>query len=87
MELERLSDLDGLMSKLAIALLKLGCDIDEVVKQLFEPLALQMMHYYSHPDLLKKSHTEIIISTLIVSTYVFYMVYQKFICSPISDAP
>lgn len=61
------TDLDGLLTKLATPLLKLGCDIDEVVKQLFGPLALQIMHYYSQPDLLKKSHTEIMIKALIVS--------------------
>lgn len=74
MEFERLADLDGLMTKLATPLLKLGCDIDEVVKQLFEPLTLQMMHYYAHPDLLKKSHTEIIVKSLIVSTCVFWII-------------
>ncbi|KAK9874531.1 hypothetical protein WA026_005374 [Henosepilachna vigintioctopunctata] len=58
------SELEGLLRKISFALLELGCDADIVVKKLFEPLFLQMLHWYSSPLQYKKCHTAVIIETL-----------------------
>ncbi|KAK5649277.1 hypothetical protein RI129_000306 [Pyrocoelia pectoralis] len=67
MDDEKKKDIDYLVRTVAESILKLGCDMDEVVEQLFSSLAVQLMHYYSHPRQMNVSHTEIIIETLIES--------------------
>ncbi|KAB0800482.1 hypothetical protein PPYR_06222 [Photinus pyralis] len=64
MDDKKKKDVDYLVRSVAEPVLKLGCDSDEVVAQLFSSLAVQMMHYYSHPRQMNMSHTEIIIETL-----------------------
>ncbi|KAF5300806.1 hypothetical protein FQR65_LT09109 [Abscondita terminalis] len=57
-------NLDYLMKTVAFSVLKLACDIDEIVQQLFSSLTIQLMHYYSHPLQMGTSHTEIVIEAL-----------------------
>ncbi|KAL3276777.1 hypothetical protein HHI36_012144 [Cryptolaemus montrouzieri] len=58
-------ELEGLFKKISLAILELGCDPDEVVRQLFEPLVLQMIHWYSSPLQSKKCHTFVIMETIL----------------------
>ncbi|XP_044756993.1 DNA-dependent protein kinase catalytic subunit-like isoform X2 [Coccinella septempunctata] len=57
-------ELGGVMKKSTSAILELGCDPDEVVRGLFEPLILQMIHWYSTPYKSAKYHTAIILEAL-----------------------
>lgn len=61
---KELNELDDLLKYLAMPLLKLGCDIDKIVQQLFQPLVLQLIHWYTSQRQLRSSHTAIIIETL-----------------------
>lgn len=66
MEPSQLAELDNLIKAISKPILKLGCDVDEVVQQLFAPLAVQLMHYYSHPRQGTSSHMHIVVDSLIV---------------------
>ncbi|KAJ8958549.1 hypothetical protein NQ314_006388 [Rhamnusium bicolor] len=59
-----LSELEDLLKTMAMPLLQLGCDIDQLVQQIFEPLFLQLIHWYTSPTQLRGSHTAIIIDAL-----------------------
>ncbi|KAK4881292.1 hypothetical protein RN001_004611 [Aquatica leii] len=59
--------LDYLVRSVASPILKLACDMDEVVQQLFSSLAVQVMHYYSRPDQMETSHSHIVIEALMDS--------------------
>lgn len=61
-----LEELDDLLKHLAMPMLQLGCDIDKVVQQLFQPLVMQLIHWYTCQRQLRSSHTAIIIETLMV---------------------
>ncbi|XP_045466048.1 DNA-dependent protein kinase catalytic subunit-like isoform X2 [Harmonia axyridis] len=58
-------ELSGVLKKFSLAILELGCDPDEVIRGLFEPLVLQMIHWYSSPHQTGKCHTAIVLEALI----------------------
>lgn len=60
------ADLDGLLKHLSVPLLKLGCDLDPVVQQLFQPLCFQLIHWYTHTSQLRTNHSVIIIEAILV---------------------
>lgn len=64
-----LIELNSMLTFLAMPLLQLSCDIDQVVRQLFEPLFLQLIHWYTSPTQLRGEHTGIIIETIMVSLF------------------
>ncbi|XP_023014378.2 DNA-dependent protein kinase catalytic subunit [Leptinotarsa decemlineata] len=59
-----LSEMNNTLKTLAIPLLQLACDIDQVVEQIFQPLFLQLVHWYTSPTQSRGPHTAIIIDTL-----------------------
>lgn len=62
-----LSELEDLLKTVSMPLLQLGCDIDQLVQQIFSPLVFQLIHWYASPSQLRGSHTAIIIDSLMVS--------------------
>ncbi|XP_014474036.1 PREDICTED: DNA-dependent protein kinase catalytic subunit-like [Dinoponera quadriceps] len=64
----RLSDLEDsivtLYAPLCPALLALGCDTDEVVRDLFRPFTLQLMHWLSSRIMLLSSVTSLVLDCL-----------------------
>ncbi|KAG5877906.1 hypothetical protein JTB14_011622 [Gonioctena quinquepunctata] len=59
-----LTDLNNMLKIMAMPLLQLGCDIDQVVQQIFQPLFLQLVHWYTSPTQARGAHTSILIDTL-----------------------
>ncbi|CAG9767394.1 unnamed protein product [Ceutorhynchus assimilis] len=59
-----LSDLEDLFKNLAMPLLQLGCDIDQVVRQIFEPLFMQLVHWYTSKVQRESPHLAVIIDVL-----------------------
>ncbi|XP_060523292.1 DNA-dependent protein kinase catalytic subunit-like isoform X2 [Cylas formicarius] len=59
-----LSDTQDLVEDVASALLCLAGDVDPVVRQLFEPLFLQLAHWYSAPQQSSNPHVAVILNVL-----------------------
>ena len=55
-----------MLKKLCLPLLKLGCDPDQVVHNLYHLLVLQLARWYSSAFMLRSKHTAIFIDTLMV---------------------
>ncbi|KAJ3665343.1 hypothetical protein Zmor_000841 [Zophobas morio] len=62
-----LSDLNELLRHISVPLLKLGCDMDQVVEQLFRPLCFQLIHWYTHVSQSRSEHSAIIIESVLES--------------------
>lgn len=77
MSLSGLSDLNELLRHISIPLLRLGCDMDPVVEQLFQPLCFQLIHWYTHPLQLRREHSAIIIESIVVNIIFLYRVGMK----------
>lgn len=60
-------ELNDILKLIAMPILQLGCDFYDLAKQIFKPLCLQMIHWYTSPMQLKSPHTAIVIDTLMVS--------------------
>ncbi|KAF5289822.1 hypothetical protein FQA39_LY14977 [Lamprigera yunnana] len=60
-----LINLNYLLKSVLNPILKLACDTDDVVQQLFSTFAIQLMHYYSHPHQMYSSYSQILIEALI----------------------
>ncbi|KAI5696662.1 hypothetical protein M8J75_016085 [Diaphorina citri] len=58
------SERDEMFEKMFPVLIKLGCDSDILIRQLFADLSIQMMHYYSSEIQLCTSHAQFVITTL-----------------------
>lgn len=61
------SDLNELLRYIAVPILRLGCDTDQVVEQLFQPLCFQLIHWYTHSLQTRSEHSAIIIEAILVS--------------------
>ncbi|KAJ8918257.1 hypothetical protein NQ315_014127 [Exocentrus adspersus] len=59
-----LTELEDLLKVIAMPLLQLGCDIDQLVQQIFAPLVTQLIHWYASPSQLRGSHTAIMLDAL-----------------------
>ncbi|XP_025836118.1 DNA-dependent protein kinase catalytic subunit-like [Agrilus planipennis] len=57
---EDLNDINLVLKKIFVPLLQLACDVDGVVRQIFEPFVLQLMHWYSHPSQKEGEQAEIV---------------------------
>lgn len=64
-----LGELNNMLKTLAMPLLQLGCDVDQVVRQIFEPLFCQLIHWYTSPTQARGAHSAIIIEALMVSIF------------------
>ncbi|ERL91440.1 hypothetical protein D910_08770 [Dendroctonus ponderosae] len=58
------SDLDELLKSIAMPLLHLACDMDQVVRQIFEPLFMQIIHWYTSKTQRQGPHLAVIIDVL-----------------------
>ena len=70
-------EFDELLRKIYEPLLRLGCDIEQFVRELFEPLVIQIIHWYSNPNQNKPNHIMILIEILMVSLFLYIHVLQK----------
>ncbi|XP_056648968.1 DNA-dependent protein kinase catalytic subunit-like isoform X1 [Diorhabda sublineata] len=59
-----LEDLNVVLKTLLKPLIILSCDIDQVVRQIFEPLFFQLIHWYTSPIQSRSLHTSIVIETM-----------------------
>lgn len=55
-------------AKIIPVVIKLACDMDNLVKQLFEPLAIGIVHYFASGIQYNSIYTPIIINILMVNT-------------------
>lgn len=67
-------ELAGVFKKFCSPILELGCDSDEVVKDIFEPLVFKMIHWYSAPMQYGKCHTAILLDALFVSFPLLFLI-------------
>lgn len=58
-----------LFKKVLLPIIELGCDSNDVVRQLFNPLVFQIVHWYSGPMQLMSKETSILIDVLMVRNY------------------
>lgn len=72
MDVEKHSELDAIFEKLVKASLSLGCDLDEPIQKLFEPLVLSLIRWFTHWYQVGTKHTEILIEALMV-TFISYL--------------
>lgn len=77
MDVSHLSELDGHFKRLVESMLSLGCDLDEPVKNLFNPFFLSLIHWYTHPLQSRSSHTAILIETLMVINNVLWVTFSN----------
>ncbi|XP_030758783.1 DNA-dependent protein kinase catalytic subunit-like [Sitophilus oryzae] len=59
-----LSDLEDLWRSLCMPLLQLSCDVDQVVSQIFEPLFMQLIHWYTSKQQRETRHSAVIIDVI-----------------------
>lgn len=52
-------------------IIKLACDVDNLVQQLFEPLAIGIVHYFASGIQYNSIYTPIIIDILMVNKIMF----------------
>lgn len=70
MDINRYSELDAVFEKIIKASLCLGCDLDEPIQKLFEPLVLSLIRWFTHWCQVGSKHTEILIEALMVSLFI-----------------
>lgn len=61
-----LTDLEDLLKHIAMPLLQLACDIDQTVRDIFRPLCIQMIHWYTSRVQREMPHLAVIIEVLMV---------------------
>lgn len=76
-------ELSDTLKLLAMPVLQLGCDVDYLVKQIFRPSFLQLIHWSTSPTQLRSPHTAIIIDTLMVRELENITVFLLFKFTPI----
>jgi hypothetical protein len=59
-------ELMKLISHIFPTIITLGCDSDVLVRQLFQPLVLQIVHYYTCKQKIESKETAILIDTIMV---------------------
>lgn len=58
--------------KIIPIVIKLACDMDNLVQQLFEPLAIGIVHYFASGIQYNSIYTPIIIDILMVNKIVYF---------------
>lgn len=71
MSVEKCSELNVVFEKLVTASLALGCDLDEPIQKLFEPLVLSLIRWYTHSRQVRSEQTGILIEALMVSVSIY----------------
>jgi len=61
--------------KIIPIIIKLACDMDDLVQQLFEPLAIGVVHYFASGIQYNSIYTPIVIDILMVNK-IFFPVYH-----------
>lgn len=67
MSVTKQKELLKLFEKVMLPLVQLGCDSNEVVRQLFNPLVFQIVHWYSNPLQFLSSETSVLVEILMVN--------------------
>lgn len=67
LERSKPTEMEMLTTKIIPIVLKLACDMDNLVQQLFEPLAIGIVHYFASGVQYNSIYTPIIIDILMVS--------------------
>jgi len=60
------AELPKLMAQIIPTIISLGSDSDVLVRQLFQPLALQMIHYHTNQQKIDSKGTLILMNTIMV---------------------
>lgn len=65
--------------------IKLACDMDNLVQQLFEPLAIGIMHYFASGIQYNSIYTPIVIDILMVNKIILYLLIHvvNYVCMTI----
>lgn len=79
MDVAKRSELDAVFEKLVNASLRLGCDLDEPIQKLFEPLLLSLIRWYTHALQARSKQTAILIEALMVGFYMHRKMISKFL--------
>jgi len=61
-------------TKIIPIVIKLACDMDNLIQQLFEPLAIGVVHYFASGIQYNSIYTPIIIDILMVNKNFFFLV-------------
>lgn len=69
LERSKPTEMEIVTTKIIPIVIKLACDIDNLVQQLFEPLAIGIVHYFASGIQHNSIYTPIIIDILMVNTY------------------
>lgn len=67
MDIKKQSELDAVFERIVPVLLRLGCDLDEPIQKLFEPLMMSLIRWFTHRLQVRSKPTEILIEALMVS--------------------
>ncbi|XP_066255512.1 DNA-dependent protein kinase catalytic subunit-like [Euwallacea similis] len=65
MSRSNLEDLEDLLKNIAMPLLQLASDIDQIVRNIFQPLLMQLIHWYTSRKQRDSSHVAVIIDVLL----------------------
>lgn len=69
-------EMEILTTKIIPIVIKLACDLDNLVQQLFEPLAIGIVHYFASGIQYNSIYTAIIIDILMASkTIIFLLIF------------
>ncbi|ESO96748.1 hypothetical protein LOTGIDRAFT_143667, partial [Lottia gigantea] len=63
-EVQKRYPMQKLYKKLFPAMLKLACDVEQVAKQLFEPLTMQLIHWFTNNKMGESSETMALLDTI-----------------------
>lgn len=75
LERSKPTEMEIVTKKIIPIVLKLACDMDNLVQKLFEPLAIGVVHYFASGIQYNSIYTPIIIDILMVNTILFIFQY------------
>jgi hypothetical protein len=71
------SEVIKLVKHIFPTLLSLGCDSDVLVRQLFEPLVLQIIHFQTNRQKIGSQETDVLIDSIMVCILCVPVSYSK----------
>lgn len=75
LERSKPTEMEIVTKKIIPIVIKLACDMDDLVQQLFEPLAIGVVHYFASGIQYNSIYTPIIIDILMVNKILFFFQY------------
>lgn len=72
LERSKPTEMEMITKKIIPIVIKLACDMDNLVQQLFEPLAIGIVHYFASGIQYNSIYTPIIIDILMVNKIFFF---------------